>query len=97
MLSGTASWLTLAVYEILGVDIKPGKIRFSPVLRESSRQLAYTINLKDASINVSVISEDGTFRTGAQTEYSFDGKECSPEIDLPSDNQVHELRIRLKN
>lgn len=97
MLSGTASWLTLAVYEILGVDIKPGKIRFSPVLRENSKQLAYTINLKDASINVSVISEDGTFRTGAQTEYSFDGKECSPEIDLPSDNQVHELRIRLKN
>ncbi len=95
MLSGTASWLTLAVYEILGVEVNFGRVRFSPVLPEGSEGLDYTVNLKDTSLNVSVISRDGSFREGRKTKYEFDGKPCGSEIDLPADCRTHEIRIML--
>ena len=95
MLSGTASWLTLAVYESFGIDVRNGKVRFSPVLREGSDRLDYLINFRDTSVNVSVISRSGAFRANSMSEYVFDGKPGEPEIDLPADSKPHALTILL--
>lgn len=69
MLSGTASWLTLAVYEFLGVDVSGDKISVSPVMLPGRERMGYTLHLADTTIVVDIVSDGNRFRTGERTEY----------------------------
>lgn len=62
MLSGTASWLTLAVYEHFGLDVRENEIVFDPVLRPGAVPVRYTVDLGDTLLHVSVRSESGSIR-----------------------------------
>ena len=52
MLSGTASWLTLAVYEYLGVSVGHETLSFAPVLPAGRWSMQYTVRLLDATVHV---------------------------------------------
>lgn len=95
MLSGTASWLTLAVYEFLGVDVGSETISFTPVMLPGKARMGYTIQLAEATIVVEIVSDGLRFRTGDRTEYRLDGRSVSGTISRPGDGGVHHLLIRL--
>ncbi len=94
LLSGTASWLTLATYETTGAGVGREKVTFDPVLRPGQKHLAYTLGLDDAHIHVTVESESGAFRCGEKTRYLYDGIECDGTIDRPTAGE-HTVAITL--
>ena len=92
ILSGTASWLTLAYYEILGIDIHGEKLHIDPIINEDS--MHYTLKLDDTKIDVT-IRKVNDFKTNEQSRYLFDGKDCGPEIAIPDDKALHSLEVLL--
>ncbi len=94
LLSGTASWLTLATYETTGAGVGREKVTFDPVLRPGQKHLAYTLGLDDAHIHVTVDSASGAFRCGEKTRYLYDGIECDGTIDRPTAGE-HTVAITL--
>lgn len=93
MLSGTASWLTLCMYEYFGVSVTKDQISFAPLLMPGEQENAYDLHLGDALIHVHV-KEENTFRTTGDTKYTFDGKDCSGSIAKPESGE-HTMEIRL--
>lgn len=95
MLSGTASWLTLAVYEFLGFDVKKDIILFNPILPQGQKRMDYTIRLADARLEVEVTGGGTALRTGTETEYIIDGVSSCKAIPRPHDGGIHKVEIRL--
>jgi len=94
MLSGTASWLTLAVYEYLGVSVGHETLSFAPVLPAGRWSMQYTVRLLDATVHVTV-SGEGKRRTGPDTQYIFDNHPTGSTVPRPHDGKLHSLHIRL--
>ena len=95
MLSGTASWLTLAVYESFGVDVGKDTLTFAPILPPGRNRLGYTLQLADTLLKVEIISEQSRFRSGMDTAYFLDGVPVSSAVPRPGDGRAHRLTIRL--
>lgn len=97
ILSGTASWLNLAIFEALGIGHEEGALRFSPVLREGQKNLSYRLNLNQdgTALAVDIESKEGAFRVGTGTRFMLDGKSCEARIPLPTDGAEHHLQIFL--
>lgn len=95
MLSGTASWLTLAVYEFLGVDVRRDAISFTPVMQPGKTRMACTIQLADATLKVEIQGSGLRFRTGPETTFTLDGQPASQTIARPRDGGLHQMVIRL--
>lgn len=96
ILSGTASWLTLAVFETFGFEQKYGTLRFSPILNNGA-PLSYRLNLDrdGTALTVKIRSKDVAFRIDEKTKFELDGKSCSDTIPIPRDNKEHVLKIIL--
>ncbi len=94
LLSGTASWLTLATYETTGAGVGREKVAFNPILRPGQKHLAYTLGLGDAHIHVTVDSADGEFRVSDKTVFTYDGTPCDGVIDRPTAGE-HTVAITL--
>ena len=92
ILSGTASWLTLAVYEICGFTLQKDRIMIDPVVDTESYD--YTLNIRDTKIDVH-IDASRSFRKSEKTLYRFDGEKCGEEIALPDDGKHHILEVKL--
>lgn len=95
MLSGTASWLTLAVYEILGLDEKAGTIPIAPILRPGQTAAGYTLRWADTFLKVQIESDGTRFRAGDGTSCLLDDVPVSGAAPRPMDGGVHHLTIRL--
>ena len=95
MLSGTASWLTLAVYEYLGITVTEDSILFAPILKDGQDSMRYKVRLEDAEFAVEVKGDGRTFRAGAQTKYIIDGRNAPAAIPRPHDHALHKVEIRL--
>lgn len=95
MLSGTASWLTLAVFEFLGVDVQAEQITFTPVMQPGKTHMACTIQLSEATLKVEIQSSGLRFRTGPDTTYTLDGAPAAQTIPRMRDGGVHQMVIRL--
>lgn len=93
MLSGTASWLTLAIFEMLGIAYTADGIQLSPMLPEGTEEIKYTIT-KGAVYNITVTKKAGFARVCESTKCTFDGKECSNTFPMLADG-VHEIVIEL--
>ncbi|MGN1025718.1 MAG: GH36-type glycosyl hydrolase domain-containing protein, partial [Faecousia sp.] len=87
MLSGTASWLTLAVYEFLGVDVQEKTIAFSPVLQPGKTEMACTVNLETCRLRVEVHGDGSRFRAGEETRYALDGESVTNCIPRPAQGE----------
>lgn len=95
MLSGTASWLTLAVYEFLGLDEKAETIPAAPVLRPGQTATGCTIQWADTLLKVQIESDGTRFRAGEGTRYLLDDVPVSGAAPRPMDGGTHRLTIRL--
>ncbi len=94
MLSGTASWLTLAVYEYFGIDTDLSGFRFAPVLKPGDKGLAYTLNTGNASVRIRVISDGVKFRLSDDSSMTLDGKEFNGVLPRGIEGE-HEIIITL--
>lgn len=95
MLSGTASWLTLAVYEFLGVQMGKDEMTFSPVMLPGRERMGYTLRTNDTVLEVEIEAAAGRFRCGEGSVYLLDGKPVAPTAERPRDGKAHRLTIRL--
>lgn len=95
MLSGTASWLTLAVYEFLGLEAGAEEFSFSPILPDGLDRLDYTVRLGATTLQVEITGEGGRFRAGTGTTFLLDGAPVSAAVPRPGDGKSHILSIRL--
>lgn len=93
MLSGTASWLTLAVYELFGVEDKT--VPSGPVLRPGQTATGYTLRWADTLLKVQIESDGTHFRAGEGTTYLLDGIPITGKAPRPMDGGTHRLVIRL--
>ena len=94
MLSGTASWLTLAMYEIFGAEVGKESIRFCPILRDGAAEEAFTLSLGEVRIHVRIKGRPGCFRPGQDSIYRFGGQESGCEIRRPLSGD-HQMEIIL--
>ncbi len=95
MLSGTASWLALTVFEFLGISYTEGGLKFSPILREDMTSVEYEIKRNGTTFAVKVTKPLGFARVADTTEYLFDGEKCSSVIPDPADGKNHTVEIKL--
>ena len=95
MLSGTASWLTLAVYEFLGLGENADSIPALPVLRPGQTATGYTLRWADTLLKVQIESDGTQFRAGGGTTYLLDDVPVSGAALRPIDGGTHHLTIRL--
>lgn len=93
MLSGTASWLSLTVFEFLGIGYEEGGLSFSPILPESMTSIKFSIKRGETVFNVKVTKPEGFCRADDNTKYFFDGKECARIIPDPADSKAHKVEI----
>ena len=92
ILSGTASWLTLALYEICGLEFHGDTLRISPVLQDS--QFAYDLQIGDTVLHVE-IDGSASFRARTESTYVLDGQPAGAEFRFPEDHKEHSLRVML--
>ena len=94
MLSGTASWLSLVMFEMLGIDNSSDGIRFNPILSEDMTNTTYFVNYKNTEFEVEIIKEKGFFRN--ISSYTLDGAEYSPDDNIAIDGKKHNVSIIFK-
>ena len=87
MLSGTASWLTLAVYEFMGIDVQEKTITFKPVMQPGKTEMACTVNLENCKVHVKIHSDGSRFRAGEETRYTLDGVNVGNTIPRPTQGE----------
>ena len=92
VLSGTASWLTLAMYEIMGIRFDGDKLRIEPII--NSKEYRYTIKLNDSPINVHIHCGNNN-KVSSTTAYVYDGQPADDGIAIPDDHKVHSLEVLL--
>lgn len=93
MLSGTASWLTLAVFEILGISYTADGIRLSPMLPESAENISFTIK-NGAVYHVIVKKKRGFARVSENTVFLFDKEPHNGTFPLLASGE-HTIEIKL--
>ncbi len=92
ILSGTASWLTLALYEILGIDLQGDRLYLSPVL--DREKIAYTLKIRETLFDITVKAVHD-FRVSDTTVFMYDGKKTSAPVRLCFDGKQHVIEVIL--
>lgn len=95
MLSGTASWLSLTVFEFLGIGYTANGLTFCPVLRPEMTNVKFEIKRNGTVFNVKVTKPEGFCRVNENTKYFFDGNEITSDIPDPADGNIHSVEIVL--
>lgn len=95
MLSGTASWLSLTISEMLGFSYTGTEIVFSPLLPPDMETVSYTVRTDGMLLDVTVRKRRGFARVGAGTVYTFDGKPFFGHLEHPRDGKRHAVEILL--
>ena len=92
ILSGTASWLTLALYEVCGLNIDGNILTIDPIVNRP--HFSYTLNINGTVINVDIDAQNN-YRITDSAEYRLDGKSVFSSIALPADGKTHEIKVIL--
>ena len=95
MLSGTASWLTLAIYELLGVTVTEDAITLTPIMLPGQREMRYTLAPAGCELQITVADPRGQMRPGANTRVTVDGRPASLTLPRFRDGQTHDVTIEL--
>ena len=74
MLSGTASWLALTLFEMLGIEYTKDGISLSPVIFPDKTEISYKIKTGGATLDVTVRKPLGFARVDEKTSCTVDGK-----------------------
>lgn len=74
LLSGTASWLTLALLRAYGIDLRGDSLFLDPLLRESDRESEVTLRLGEGRYRIVYSKPEGFTRTrDSMPKLSLDG------------------------
>ncbi len=95
MLSGTASWLSLTVYEFLGISHVDGGIDLKPVLPFETERANYVVRVDGTEFDITVEKAKGFARPSESTVYTFDGQICQSVIPNPRDGKKHTVTVKL--
>lgn len=95
MLSGTASWLALSVFEFLGIEYVEDGMIFNPILPEEMTNVKFSIRRQNSAFDITVTKPASFRRVSDATEYYFDGEKCTSLIPDPKDGKRHKIEIRL--
>lgn len=95
MLSGTASWLALSVFEFLGIEYEKDGIKLTSVLPENMTNVSYEIKTENCVLAVTVTKPKGFARPDDATKYFFDGEASGKVIPVPADGKKHTIEVRL--
>lgn len=61
ILSGTSTWLTLAIMEMIGLDIKNDGFKVTPALKKNQSYLNAIINIRGAQYNISIKKKENEY------------------------------------
>ncbi len=95
MLSGTASWLSLTVYEFLGINHVDGGIELMPVLPFETERANYVVRVDGTEFDITVEKSKGFARPTEKTEYTFDSEKCTCIIPNPRDGKKHIVTVKM--
>jgi cellobiose phosphorylase len=95
MLSGTSTWLTLALFAAYGVEFTPQGIRIDPILKETTGELEYTIRLDKTVYWFRISKPEGFLRMAdGQASVLLDGKPITGNL-IPRHNSPGEHLIQV--
>jgi len=93
ILSGTATWLTLAIYEIVGIKFNKDYISFTPVLNKEMGHFEAKINLEKTTLNIVINKNKGYYPSYNKMVITLDGKVNNNQIPKFEDGKVHSIII----
>jgi cellobiose phosphorylase len=94
ILSGTATWLTLAIYEIIGVSLDFNKITISPSLPKEIDHLEAKIKFETCTLNLIIKKYIGEFCDYSKMNIRVDGKDVDTNvIDCFEDKKEHSIFV----
>ena len=95
MLSGTASWLALTVWEFLGIGYAGDTMHVLPILPFDVEHCAFDLKRGGTRYHVEIEKPLGFARPTETTQFVLDGAPCAPTFPAPLDGGNHNLRIVL--
>ena len=97
MLSGTATWLNLALMSAFGIEYQTNGIVLDPILRDEQASLNYRLKTSKAKYNISIRKPKGFTRIqDGKYILQIDGKEMQNNlIPVFDDNNVHFVELTL--
>ena len=95
ILSGTASWLTLALYEIVGIEYRGKELIFNPVLSKDTAKFEVTLNMNGTKLNIKIEKNKGEYLRSGSSETRLDGNIVDSNI-FPKfdDGKTHYIVIK---
>ncbi len=93
ILSGTATWLTLAIYEVIGLKFNKDSLEISPVLPRDMNELKAKIRLENFDIIVNIKRKGEGYDGLTNKKYVLDGKESNEIIPMFGDHKTHTLSV----
>jgi len=93
MLSGTASWLALAVFEIYGIEYSSSGISINPLLPFDEVNSIYLVRCAGTEYEIEASKPSGFSRENENTKYYLDGKEVEKLKDIKPDGKKHKIKI----
>lgn len=96
ILSGTASWLTLAIYELIGIEIQQDGFKIKPALKKEDKEMEIKISLNNFVYKIKV------FKLSEYCDYehmsvSLNGQELSSnEIQYIDSKKENEIVVNFK-
>jgi len=93
ILSGTATWLTLAIYEIIGVRFKEQSLVINPVLPKEMNHLKVSLRLENSTLVIDIFKKETSYAELTEKKYTLDGRSSSEIVSRFSDNKTHLLKV----
>lgn len=94
ILSGTATWLTLAIYEIIGLKFVKDGIIIHPALNKGMHNLKANIRLENNTmLEIDINKPKNTYGDFKSAKITFDGKTSDGKISRVSDGKIHNIKI----
>jgi len=97
ILSGTASWLTLAIYEIVGLEFEKDQIKLSPSLPKAWEKFKVTLDLNETIIEIQIFKKKNEYINDDHLKLTVDGQ-LNPSMSIPrfNDKKRHLILVKTK-
>lgn len=96
ILSGTASWLTLAIYELLGIEIIKDGFIIKPSLKKEEKEIEYNIKLNNSLFIVKIEKESNYCDYNNVDVYLNNIKQQSNKITYKNCKKINHILIHFK-
>jgi cellobiose phosphorylase len=95
ILSGTSTWLVIALMEAYGIGFTPEGIVFSPALSGEQKEIRFDLALRNASYSVTIEKKRAAFCDGKRLSLYVDGVETkNTVVRYFNDNKRHGITLK---